>query len=266
MIVDVTASDGILLSADVGEPVGNAAVVLLHSLGCSRTMWAPQIAALESDYRTVALDARGHGTSAAPSGDYAIERLGQDVLDVMDAIGVPAAHVCGISMGGLVAQWLAIHAPDRVRCLVLANTASRLGSIQSWLDRATTVRARGMRAIADEVLARFLGAAFRDAHPDIAQNFKAGLIATPVDGYAGSCAALRDADLTTNVGSIDHPTLVIGGWDDISTPPTQAHGLAKAIPGAELLMLNTAHLSNVEQPDAFNTALMAHFAGGLAVG
>lgn len=266
MILEVKASDGAELIVESTGREAGAPLVLLHSLGCSRTMWAPQLAGLAPRFRVIAPDARGHGASAAPSGNYTIERLGQDVLDVMNAAGVSAAHMCGISMGGLVAQWLAIHAPDRVHHLVLANTASRLGSVQSWLDRAAMVRAHGMRAIADEVLGRFLSAAFRQAHPDIADSFKAELIATPMNGYAGCCAALSNANLAAHVGLIKRPTLVISGSDDISTPSAQAGALAAAIPGATLLILRAAHLSNVEQPDAFNAALMTHFARNLPDG
>ena len=258
MILEAEADDGVTLRADVSGPQGAPPVLLLHSLGCDHIMWHPQARALASSFRVVAPDARGHGRSGAPGGDYTLDRLGRDALVVLDAAGIGQAHVCGLSMGGLVAQWLAIHAPARIGRLVLANTASRIGSQALWQQRLAAVREGGMAAIADAVLGRFFQPGF---DPDIVARFRDRLITTGVAGYAGCCAALRDGDLTARLGAIASPTLVITGYADTSTPPAQGQALADAIPRARLVSLAAAHLSSVEQANMFTEALLEHLAG-----
>jgi len=260
-MIEFTADDGVKLAAGVYGPRGGEALLLLHSLGCDHHMWAPQIEALAPTMHILALDTRGHGGSAAPHGDYTLELLARDALALLDALGVARAHVCGLSLGGAMAQFLAIHAPARVGRLVLANTAARIGSAEAWRDRAATVLERGMAAIADTTMARFFSPGFHAAHPDMVAKFRAGLIATDAHGYAACCAALRDADQTADLPRIAAPTLVIGGTTDPSTPPDQASALAAAIPGARLSLLDCAHLSNIEQPDAFTAALRFHLEG-----
>jgi 3-oxoadipate enol-lactonase len=258
MILEAEADDGVTLRADVSGPSDAPAVLLLHSLGCDHGMWDPQIKTLASSFRLVAPDARGHGRSGAPGGDYTLDRLGEDALFVLDKAGIDRAHVCGLSMGGLVAQWLAIHAPARMERLVLANTASRIGSQALWQQRLAAVREGGMAAIAEAVLGRFFEPGF---DPDIVARFRDRLMTIDVAGYAGCCAALRDSDLTSNLGAIASPTLVITGQADMSTPPAQGQALADAIPGARLVSLPAAHLSSVEQADVFTEALLEHLTG-----
>ena len=258
MILDTKADDGVTLRAHDSGPPGAPAVLLLHSLGCDHAMWDPQMQILARSFRVVAPDARGHGRSGGPSGDYALDQLGRDVLAVLDAAGIDRAHVCGLSMGGLVAQWLAIHAPARVGRLVLANTASRIGSEALWQQRLAAVREGGMAAIADAVLGRFFQPGF---DPDIVARFRDRLMTTDVAGYAGCCAALRDADLTAQLGMIASPPLVIVGQHDMSTPPAQGQALAASIPGARLVSLPAAHLSSVEQADMFTKVLLEHLTG-----
>ncbi len=213
---------------------------------------------LRDRFRVIVPDARRHGASAAPEGAYTLDRLGRDALALLDHAGMDVAHVCGISMGGLVAQWLAIEAPARVGRLVLANTASRIGSVASWQEREAVVRDQGLAAIADTVLARFFGAAFRSARPAVVARFRERLLSTPAQGYAGCCAALREADLSAQSDGIACRTLVIAGDEDVSTPPALSQALAAAIPGARLLVLPASHLSNVEQEAAFSGALFEH--------
>ncbi|MBX3484854.1 3-oxoadipate enol-lactonase [Phenylobacterium sp.] len=253
----IAAGDGAqLFVADEG-PRDAPAVVLLHSIGCGHGMWAPQLPSLAS-WRVIRPDIRGHGHSDAPDSDYPLDRLAADVEDVLAALGVERAVVCGLSLGGAVAQALALRAPARVAGLVLANTAARIGSAEAWEQRAAAVRAEGLAAIAGMAMGRFFSDAFRAARPDVVDGFRDALLATSAVGYAGCCAALRDADLTGDVGRIAAPTLVIGGALDVSTPPAQTRALAGAIPGAVHLELDAAHLSNIEQPQAFAAALVQH--------
>jgi 3-oxoadipate enol-lactonase len=260
MQVEFLANDGVPLTATIDGPDSAPAILLLHSLGCAGEMWAPQTSPLCDQFRVIVPDLRGHGASGAPDGPYTLDRLGQDAIALLDHAGIAQAHLCGISLGGVIGQYLATTWPARIAHLVLANTAARIGTTQSWQDRETTVRAQGTSAIADTVLGRFFSPAFTEANPQTVAQFRTTLLATPAQGYAGCCAALRHADLTASAASIAAPTLVIGGATDQSTPPDQARALAAAIPHAHLLMLDAAHLSNIEQPAAFTAALLAHFA------
>lgn len=250
--------------ADDGHP-GAPVVVLLHSLGSDRTMWQPQVDALRPDFRVVRIEARGHGQAPSPPGPYTVTDLGTDVLDVADVLGLETFHLCGVSLGGLTALWVAVHHGDRLRSLTAANTAARVGTRAGWDERIDAVRTHGLAGIRDSVLARFFTAGFPQAHPDAYAEARAAFVRADDAGYAACCAALASADLTGDVGAIAVPTLVIGGTDDVATPPEQARQLHQAIAGSDLVVLEgAAHLSNLERPDAFTAALRAHVeqAGG----
>ena len=250
--------DGVALGVRIDGGGQAESLLLLHSIGCDSAMWDAQVQALIGRFRVIRLDARGHGQSDAPAGEYTLARLGRDALAALDGAGAGRAHVCGVSMGGAIAQWLAVHAPDRVERLILANTAARIGTFESWQARRDTVLGQGLAAIGEMAMGRFFSEPFRTGAPDIVARFRGVLEATDPIGYAGCCAALRDADLTADLGRIAAPTLVIGGTLDISTPPYQAEALMRGIPGAQLLMLDAAHLSSVEQPAAFTEAVHRH--------
>jgi 3-oxoadipate enol-lactonase len=254
----VRAKDGARLAAEAHGRPEAPTILFLNSIGCDRRLWDDQVAALKGDFRCLVFDTRGHGESDAPAGDYPLDQLGRDALAVLDAAGARAAHVCGLSLGGLVAQWLAIHAPERVARIVLADTASRIGTVESWEARGRQVRDQGLESIADMAMERFFSAPFRKSQADAVAVWRARLAANSAQGYAGCCAALRDADLTSALSRISAATLVICGEYDISTPSDQARALADAILAAELRLLPAGHLSNVEQPEAFNAALRAH--------
>ncbi|HEX7885343.1 MAG TPA: 3-oxoadipate enol-lactonase [Phenylobacterium sp.] len=245
----------------VGEAHGSPdapPLLFLNSIGCDRTLWDEQVRGLSADFRCIVFDARGHGESDAPAAEYGLAQLGQDALGILDAAGADRAHVCGLSLGGLVAQWLAIHAPRRTASLVLANTSSRIGNVEGWETRRALVFAEGLAGIADMAVSRFFSESFRQAHPEPVAELRRRFVAASATGYAGCCAALRDADLTPQLSAIQAPTLVIGGELDVSTPPDQTAALAAAITGARHQVLRAAHLSNLEQADAFTAALRGH--------
>ena len=258
MISPVATSDGIRLAARCEGSPDAPALLFLNSIGCDGSLWDEQASALARERRVVRFDARGQGASDAPPGDYSIARLGRDALDVLDAFGIARADVCGLSLGGATAQWIAIHAPERVVRLTLANTASRLGSAEAWESRRLVVLGEGIAVTADMAMSRFFSNDCRARNPSIVARLRAMLLANSAEGYAGCCAALRDADFSRQVSSITAPTLVIAGGEDVSTPTAQAAALAAGIPGARLATLNAAHLSNIEQPAAFTEALRAH--------
>lgn len=258
MILETRAADGCRL---IGEATGSAdapALLFLNSVGCDRRLWQPQVAALAGEWRCLTFDARGHGASDAPDGDYTVAQLAQDALAILDAAGAAHAHVCGLSLGGLTAQQLALAAPERVQRLILANTASRIGSHESWEARIALVRTEGLEGLADAAMARFFSEGVRAAQPALVATWRQRLATSSATGYIGCCAALRDADLTAELGRITAATLVIGGAQDVSTPPEQTAALAAAILGARHVVLDAAHLSNLELPDAFTAALRGH--------
>jgi 3-oxoadipate enol-lactonase len=259
----VETDDGARLAAEERGPVGAPAVLFLNSIGCDRRLWDAQVAALDAEFRCLVFDARGHGESEAPCGDYTIERLGRDALAVLDAAGAAQAHICGLSLGGLVGQWLAIAVPSRVSSLTLANTASRIGDAESWETRRLRVLADGLGSIADMAMERFFSEPFRRTCAPFVAEQRARFAAGSAAGYAGCCAALRDADLRPDLGRILARTLVIGGTLDVSTPPEAAAALAQGLADAALALLPAGHLSNLEQPQAFTAALRTHLNGGV---
>lgn len=257
----LTLDDGLLLRYRLDGPAGAPALVLSNSLGADLGMWEAQVAALGQDYRIARYDTRGHGGSGVPSAPATVERLGRDLLALLDHLAIGRAHICGLSLGGMTAQWLAMRHPARVARLVLANTAARIGSAESWDARIAAVRAGGMAAIADAVLGRFFSPAFRAEQPELLARFRATLLATDPAGYVACCAALCAADLRPRLRQIVAPTLIIAGGLDEATPPEQARELHAAIGGSELAVLpGAAHLSNAEQPAAW-AELLGRFLG-----
>lgn len=254
----IAAGDGTRLAYRLDGPAGAPPLLLLNSLGTDLRLWDAQIPRLAERLRVVRSDARGHGRSDAPSGPYTVERLAGDVVALLDRLGIERTHLCGLSLGGLVALRLAAGHPERVDRAVFANTAARIGTAEAWQARIDAVRAGGMAAIREPVLARFLSSPFRHRRPDIARWLGEMLEATPADGYTAACAALRDADLGPLVGTIRAPSLVIAGELDEATPPAQAEALQAAIPGSKLVLFaGTGHLSNLERPDAFGRTILA---------
>ncbi len=239
-------------------PAGAPALLLLNALGTTVDLWRPQVDRLAAAFRVIRFDTRGHGASDAPAGPYALDRLGRDALAVLDAAGAPRAHVCGVSLGGQTALWLGLHAPERVNDLVAANTGARIGTTELWNQRIHDAGELGMQALAEPAVARWFSPGFRQTHPETADRFKKMLRDCSPTGYAGCCAALRDADLRDDLHRITCPTLVVTGREDHATLPADGAFIRQHVTGAELLALDAAHLANVEQPDAF-TAGVLHF-------
>ncbi len=230
-------------------------VMLSNSLGTNMAMWDPQMPALVQRYRVLRYDSRGHGRSAVTPGPYNIEQLSLDVMGLLDALGLARVRFCGLSMGGMVGQWLGANAPQRLSQLVLCNTAAQIGTRETWNARIATVHQGGMAAIVDGVLARWYTEAFIAAAPAAIAATRAMLLATSAAGYTASCAAVRDIDLRASATRIGVPTLVIAGTHDAATPPQDGCALAEWISGARYVELPAAHLSNVEAAPAFTAAL-----------
>jgi 3-oxoadipate enol-lactonase len=178
-------------------------------------------------------------------------------VHLLDFLGIERAHFCGLSMGGITGMWLALHHPSRIAHLVLSNTAAYIGPPENWTTRADTVRREGMAAIASAVVSRWLTPEHAARHPEQVAALIAMLAATPVDGYAANCIAVRDSDLRKNVAGIRAPTLIIAGLRDMPTPPADARYLCDQIAHASYVELDAAHLSNLEQPEAFAATVIA---------
>jgi 3-oxoadipate enol-lactonase / 4-carboxymuconolactone decarboxylase len=241
------------LEGKAGRPV----LVLSHSIGTDHGMWAPQMEDLLPYFQVLRYDTRGHGASDAPAGEYSVERLGRDVLGLVDALKISKFALCGLSLGGATGQWLAVNVPDRLTALVLANTSPQFGPRANWESRIQTVAMKGMAGIAEIAMPRFFSPETLARGDAYANGIKSVLLGTNPVGYAGCCAALRDFDSTQRVAKIHLPTLVIAGDRDVSTP-WEGHGqiLANNIPGARSLRLAAAHLSNLERPRSFTAALL----------
>jgi 3-oxoadipate enol-lactonase / 4-carboxymuconolactone decarboxylase len=242
------------------HPDGRPVLFLSHSLGCDHSQWDAQAQALQSHLRLVRYDIRGHGASDVPSGEYTIELLARDALAIADALGIARFTFCGLSLGGMIGQWIATHAPQRLTHLVLANTSARFPDPSVMEARRQTVLRGGMSAVADAVMGRFfsqatLAESLAGKSPAVSRTRRVLLSTDPV-GYAGCCAAIRDMDQTASLRDIRTPALIIVGDGDVSTPWT-GHGevLAREVPEAAVVRLPTAHLSNLERPYAFTAAL-----------
>lgn len=253
----VVAGDGCRLASRLEGPGGAPVLVLSSSLGATHALWDPVLAALTTRFRVLRHDTRGHGASDAPHGDYTLERLGRDVVDLLDAWRVERAHVCGISLGGMVAQWLGAEARGRVDHLVLANTASFMGPASAWEQRMAAVRGGGLAAIVDGTVERWLTPAFRAREPEVTARIRAMVLATDPAGYLGCCAAIRDMDLRPSTGRIAAPTLLIAGAQDVGTPPASLAAIAAALSSpSRTVTFDAAHLTCVEEADAFARAVL----------
>ncbi|MGA9931670.1 MAG: 3-oxoadipate enol-lactonase [Terriglobales bacterium] len=229
--------------------------VFSNSLGTDFSMWDPQMVELQRRFRILRYDTRGHGQSSVTPGDYTIEQLGRDVLGLLDSLRLERVHFCGLSMGGMIGMWLGIHAPNRVDRLVLSNTAARIGTKEMWNARIATVRKDGMKPVAAAVVERWFTPEFRAVNVENVARAQRMLENSPPEGYAACCAAIRDIDQREAVAQIKSPTLVIYGRSDPVTPTSDAQFLADRIRGAVKVELAAAHLSNVEQADAFTESL-----------
>lgn len=258
----ITTGDGCKIAYRFDGNTDKPVLVLSNSIGTALAMWDDQITALSSHFTVLRYDSRGHGASDAPSGAYSIARLGRDVLELLDALQLGRVFFCGLSLGGMVGQWLGVHAPERIEKLILANTSSYLGPTEQWDKRIAELQPPvDMQAVAEGVLANWFSADYRQQHPATVARFLVMLLATPAQGLAGCFAAVRDLDMRRTVALITSPTLVIAGRDDTVTALSHGELLACTLPGAELQVLPVVHLSNVERPDDFVTALRTFLLG-----
>jgi 3-oxoadipate enol-lactonase len=247
----VINADGCPIHVEVEGPETAPVLMLSNSLGTTLHMWDGQVAPFTQHFRLVRYDRRGHGKSGVPKGPYTMERLGRDVLAVLDGLGIKTISWCGLSMGGMVGQWLGANAPDRIKRMVITNTSSYFPDKNGWNERLKLVQEKGVAAFAAPNMARWFTKGFIERAPQKVAPIQEMFAATPLEGYLACGAAVRDMDQRALLPAIKAPTLVIAGKHDGATPPEANEYIANHIPGAKFGLLDAAHLSNVEQQDAY---------------
>ena len=235
-------------------------LLLGGSLGTTLEMWEPQRAGIGGAARLVSFSQRGHGASPVPAGPYRIAELGGDVLALMDRLGLERASYCGLSIGGMVGQWLAINAPQRIERLVLICTSAHLPPAEDWHPRAVTVREAGTtEAIADAILQRWFTPGYAERNPETVAHYRRMIASIPAQGYAGCCEAIAAVDLRAGLERITAPTLVIAGAHDPATPAEHGAAIADAVVGARLELLDpAAHLASVERATEVSGLIAGH--------
>jgi len=252
------SANGISMNYTFDGPADAPVVTMSHSLATDRGMWDPTVPALTSRFRVLRYETRGHGETEAPRGAYTLEQLADDARALLHALGIQRTHWVGLSMGGMIGQVLALKAPDVLLSLSLCDTSSRIpaDAKPQWEDRIRTAEAKGMEPLVEPTLARWFTAPFRERRKDVVDRVATMIRTTPVAGYVGCCHAISALNLTDRLSAIKLPTIVIVGEDDPGTPVAASRLIAENIKGARLEIISSAaHLSNIEQPEAFNRAL-----------
>jgi len=244
------------LNYRVDGPEKAPVILLSNSLGTNLSMWDPQATVLCEKFCVLRYDLRGHGLSTVSPGPYTIEQLGRDAIALLDALKIESAYFCGLSMSGMIGMWLGANAANRMKGLVLCNTASKIGNAEGWNARIKDVKERGMAAIATTVVLRWFSEDFIKKSPEVVEATRQMLLQAPPEGYAACCGAVRDADFRQKLSRVTARTLVIAGAQDPVIPPAEAHLVADGIPGASYLELKAAHLSNIEAAPQFTEALL----------
>jgi 3-oxoadipate enol-lactonase len=236
-------------------PAGAPVVMLSHSLATTMEMWKPQLPALTKDYLVLSYDMRGHGRTSAPGGAYSFPMLAHDVVGLLDHLRIERVGFVGLSIGGMIGQYLAIHHADRLRCVVLCSTTSAIPEAgrPMWDERIAAVESGGMAIQVEATLERWFTPPYRSAHPDVMDWIGGMIRETPVAGFIGCGRAIQGLNLTAELPKIRVPTIVLPGEKDPGTPPALSEIIHNAIPGSEYAVLpDAAHLANIEQAAAFN--------------
>jgi 3-oxoadipate enol-lactonase len=257
----INADDGCPIYVEVAGSEDAPALMLSNSLGTNLHMWDDQVDEFAKHFRVVRYDRRGHGQSGVPQGPYSMERFGRDVVAVLDALDIEKTNWCGLSMGGMVGQWLGAHAPDRVEKLILSNTNSYYADKGPWADRIKFVQNNGLASMVDANMQRWFTEGFRTRAPETIGRMKEMFVATQVPGYVACCEAIRDMDFRASNPSIAAPTLVIVGAQDAATPPSAGEAIQQQIKGAKLASLDAAHISNMEQPKQYAETVLNFLRG-----
>jgi 3-oxoadipate enol-lactonase len=253
-------ANGINIHYKIEGPEEAPVVTLSHSLATNMSMWDPQMEALTSQYRVLRYDMRGHGGTDAPEGPYTFDQLARDVVGLLGNLGIKKTHFLGLSIGGMIGQVIAVKYPELLHGLILCDTSSRIPDDAKplWAERIGAVRAEGMEAQVEPTMARWFTAPFLEARSAVLDPVREMIRKTNPAGYIGCGHAIQSLDLLDQIPGITAPTLIIAGEDDLGTPVSAARAIHERIKDSELVILKSAsHLSNMEQPEAFNEAVSA---------
>jgi 3-oxoadipate enol-lactonase len=255
--------NGIAMNYEVTGDAGKPAVVLHHPLATNLSFWDELTAALLPDYRVIRFDARGHGQTEAPVGTYDFDVLAKDTVALMDHVGVKRAGFVGLSMGGMVGQFLGLNHASRFTCLALVSTSSRVPDEvrHLWHDRVVIAREKGMGSQVEPAMQRWVAIKARETRPDLVARFAKMIETTPLEGYAGWCGAIRNLNVTDRLSGITLPTTVIVGEEDPATPVAASQAIAASIPGAKLIIMpGVSHMLSSENPAGFHSHLLPFLA------
>ena len=237
-------------------------LIFSNSLGSEMMMWDELIPYLLPFFRVLQYDTRGHGGSPlTPNEGTTISELANDVIQLMDKLNIEAAYFCGLSMGGLIGQYLGINHPNRFKKIVLSNTGAKIGDVERWNGRIGTISKNGMQAIVDDTMERWFTEEFRSQNSERVAQTKAMFLRSNVDGYSNCCCAIRDADFREKLQSLSVETLVITGDEDPVTNVEQAEFLVSKIPNARLKVLHARHLAATELPKEYAAVLIDFLVG-----
>lgn len=253
-------ANGIRIHYEMSGKKDAPVVVLSHSLGSNLAMWEPQVPALSPHFQVLRYDIRGHGESDAPRGPYSLEMLALDVVGLLDVLKIEKAHFVGLSMGGMIGQHLGLSHARRLRSLVLCDTAAKVpqDALPLWKERMALAREKGLEALLESTMERWFTASFLKANPPILGTIRKAFLATAVEGYVGASEAISNVDTLERLPEIETPTLIMVGEDDPGTPVSASEAIHARIPNSRLVVIpGCRHLSNVEQPEAFNKQLLS---------
>ena len=261
MDMSIANINGETFNIRIDGPEDAPALLLSNSLSSDLSMWDDQMPLWSRHFRVIRYDARGHGQSVVSPGPYTIDQLGGDAVAVLDHLGIARAHFCGLSMGGMVGMWLLTHARDRLNRTVLSNTSAYMGPRALWDGRIALARSGGMEVTVEPTVTRWFPAAFHDRAPQTIERMRAMIRRVPLEGYIGSCEAIREMDQRASIGSVEAPVMIIIGSKDPATTPEAGEFIHAAIKGSTTTYLDAAHISNVEQPEAYGAAVTAFLRG-----
>ncbi len=251
-------ANGIDVNYTLDGPASAPVVTLSHSLATDLSMWDPQMSALTARYRVLRYDTRGHGGTEAPAGAYTLEQLADDARALLKMLGITKTHWCGLSMGGMIGQTVALKTPELFSSLILCDTSSRVPAEARplWADRIKTAETQGMEPLVEPTIGRWFTAPFVQQRKETLDGVRAMIRRTPVRGYVGCCHAISQLDLTDKLDAIKLPTLIVVGEEDQGTPAAASRAINERVKGSQLEILKSAsHLSNIEQPEAFTNAV-----------
>jgi 3-oxoadipate enol-lactonase len=260
----IIAANGIKMNYEISGKEGAPIAVLSHSLGSSFVMWGPQMESLRTHFRVLRYDIRGHGGTESPSDSYTLEMLGEDAIALLDALKIPRVHFVGLSLGGMIGQYLGLNHPARLRSLVLCSTAAALPleAQPLWDERIETARTKGLQALVEATLERWFTSAYLQKNPSMLGIIRRQFLETSPDGFIGCCEAIRRLNYLSRLPEIKTPSFILVGEEDPGTPVSASQAIQERIPGSKLVVLAAAkHLANIEKAETFTSALMSFLKG-----